>query len=108
MALRQNAAGGTDYFRVVDGKVEDKPFASTGLEDSMTTMVAGYTTDGKTLYWLDSRGRDTAALIAEDTATGEKRVIAENDRADIGGTLRHPANRSCTTSSPIHAKAQSK
>jgi dipeptidyl aminopeptidase/acylaminoacyl peptidase len=52
--------------------------------------VAGYTTDGRTLFWIDSRGRDTAALFAEDTATGERRLIAEDDRADIGGALSHP------------------
>lgn len=89
-AVRQNAAGGTDMFEVVDGKVAEVPRVSTTLEDSMTTHVAGYTADGKTLYWIDSRGRDTAALIAEDTATGGRTVIAENPRADITGTLRHP------------------
>jgi len=89
-AVRQNAAGGSDMFEIAEGKVAETPRVSTTLEDSMTTGVAGYTADGKTLYWLDSRGRNTAALIAEDTATGARTVLAENDRADIGGTLRHP------------------
>lgn len=87
LATKANAAGGQDYFRVIDNKVEDKPFASTTLEDSMTTAPAGYTVDGKTLYWLDSRGRNTAALLAQDVATGKTRVIAEDPRADIGGVL---------------------
>lgn len=90
MALRQNAAGGTDHFRVVDNVVEAEPFEATAMEDSLTTSPAGYTSDGSTLYWIDSRGRNTAALIAQDTATGEKRVIAEDGKADIGGTLRDP------------------
>lgn len=90
MAYRQNAEGGMDLFRVVGGEVEAEPFASWGLEDSLTTSTAGYTYDGKTLYWLDSRGRDTAALIAENTETGERKVIAEDPRADVGGTLRDP------------------
>jgi dipeptidyl aminopeptidase/acylaminoacyl peptidase len=89
-AVRQNAAGGSDMFEIVDGTIALEPSESTGLEDSMTTGVAGYTADGKTLYWYDSRGRDTAALLAQDTATGEKRLIAEDPKADIGGTLRHP------------------
>ena len=89
-ALRQNAAGGTDMYPIEDGKVAAEPSDSTGLEDSLTTHVAGFTADGATLYWYDSRGRDTAALIAEDTRTGEKRVIAEDAKADIGGTMRHP------------------
>jgi len=89
-ALRQNAEGGTDMFAIEDGKIAESPSESTGLEDSLTTHVAGFTADGSTLYWYDSRGRDTAALIAQDTATGEKRVIAEDAKADIGGTMRHP------------------
>lgn len=88
MAMQQNAAGGTDYFRVVDNAVAAEPFETTAMEDSLTTAPAGYTSDGSTLYWIDSRGRNTAALIAQDTATGEKRVIAESPKADIGGTLR--------------------
>ncbi|MBA4045833.1 MAG: S9 family peptidase [Erythrobacter sp.] len=88
MAMQQNAAGGTDYFRVVDNAVAAEPFETTAMEDSLSTAPAGYTSDGSTLYWIDSRGRNTAALIAQDTATGEKRVIAESPKADIGGTLR--------------------
>jgi len=90
MAMRQNEAGGTDHFHVIDGVVEEEPFVSTDMEDSLTTGPAGYTHDGKTLYWLDSRGRNTAALIAQDVESGATRVIAENDKADIGGTMRHP------------------
>ncbi|MBI1403461.1 MAG: prolyl oligopeptidase family serine peptidase [Porphyrobacter sp.] len=91
MAMRQNAAGGTDYFRVSDGTVEAEPFETTAMEDSITTSPAGYTADGGTLYWIDSRGRNTAALFAQDTATGARRLIAEDDKADIGSTLRDPA-----------------
>ncbi|MHA7819184.1 MAG: S9 family peptidase [Erythrobacter sp.] len=87
MALAQNEAGGTDYFRIEDGVVEAEPFETTAMEDSMTTAPAGYTVDGSVLYWLDGRGRNTAALYAQDTASGERTLIAENDRADIGGTF---------------------
>ncbi|HSQ94612.1 MAG TPA: S9 family peptidase [Croceibacterium sp.] len=90
IAMRQNDTGGSDIFAIVGGKVSQTPRDSITLEDSMTTSPAGYTTDGKTLYWIDSRERDTAALIAEDTATGAKTAIAEDAKADIGGTLRDP------------------
>ena len=89
-AVAQNAAGGSDMYEIVNGQIAPEPRESTGLEDALTTSVAGYTTDGKTLYWIDSRGRNTAALIAENTETGEKRVIAESDKADIGGALANP------------------
>src|SRR5690606_1201341 len=84
-AIAQNAAGGSDMYEINDGAIVVPPRESTGLEDALTTSVAGYTTDGKTLYWIDSRDRNTAALIAENTETGAKTVIAENDKADIGG-----------------------
>lgn len=87
-AMQQNAAGGTDMFEITDGVVAETPRESTGLDDALTTGMAGYTTDGAILYWLDSRGRDTAALFAEDTATGARTLIAEHDKADIGGTMR--------------------
>lgn len=90
MAFRQNMAGGTDYFRVANNVVEETPFESTAMEDSLTTTPAGYTTDGSVLYWLDSRGRNTAALFAQDTASGTRTIIAEDARADLGGTLRNP------------------
>lgn len=88
LGARPNAAGGIDYFQVKDGTVGDKPFLSTSLEDSSTGPL-GYTADGKTLYWMDSRDRDTTAVFAEDTATGERKLIAQDARADLGATLRN-------------------
>jgi dipeptidyl aminopeptidase/acylaminoacyl peptidase len=90
MAVRPNAAGGMDFFPVAEGKIAEAPSESTTLEDSLSTSPAGFTSDGNTMYWIDSRGRNTAALIAQDVATGAKRVIAENDKADIGGTMSDP------------------
>lgn len=91
MALRPNAAGGVDYFAVKGGRVADTPLLSTNLEDAATSPL-GYTSDGKTLYWMDSRERDTTAVFAEDTASGKRTLIAEDPRADLGGTLRHPVS----------------
>ncbi|MBH9551993.1 S9 family peptidase [Inhella gelatinilytica] len=90
MAMRPNAAGGMDFFQVKEGKAEDKPFLSTNLEDSSTSPL-GYTLDGKTLYWMDARDRDTTAVYAEDVATGKRTLLAEDARADLGSTLRDPA-----------------
>ena len=91
MALKSRDDGGTDYYRITNGKIEPKPFATVTLEDSLTTSPAGFTADGKTLYWIDSRGRNTAALIAQDVATGSTTVLAESPKADISGTLTIPS-----------------
>ena len=39
---------------------------------------------------LDSRDRNTGALFAIDAATGERRLVHEDARADVGGAMVHP------------------
>ncbi|WP_174292579.1 S9 family peptidase [Sphingomonas bacterium] len=90
MAVKPRADGGSDYFRINDGQVETTPFVSYGLDDSLTTSPAGYTVDGKTLYWIDSRNRDTAGLFAQDAATGKMTLLADSPKADIGSALADP------------------
>ena len=90
MALRPNAEGGFDFFEVKNNQVADRSLASTTLEDSLTTQPVGFTTDGTTLYWIDSRGRDTAALVAQDVASGATKVIGAADRADVSNALTNP------------------
>jgi dipeptidyl aminopeptidase/acylaminoacyl peptidase len=90
IAIKSRDDGGSDYFRIANGSIEAKPFGSVGLEDSLTTQPAGFTADGKTLYWIDSRGRNTAALVAQDVATGGTTVIAESPKADISNILLNP------------------
>ena len=90
IAQKSTDDGGSQFFRILNGKVEDSAFATVGLEDSQTTGPLGFTTDGKTLYWVDSRGRDTAALVGQDVASGGQTTIAEDPRADIGETLSDP------------------
>jgi len=90
IAQKETEDGGSQFFRIVNAQVEDKPFATVGLEDSQTTAPLGFTTDGKTLYWVDARGRNTAAVIAQDVASGRQSTVAEDSRADIADTLTDP------------------
>ncbi len=90
VAIRPNAAGGQDYFRIVDGKIGTEPFVTHGLDDSQTTQPFGFSADGKTLYWIDARGRDTAAAFAMDFETGKMTKLAEDPRADVDNVLIHP------------------
>ncbi len=61
--------------------------------DAMTTSPAGFDPTGRILYMIDSRGRDTAALYTLNLDSGERTLVAENDRADIGGVVAHPVTR---------------
>ena len=87
MATKARSDGGIDYFTITDGKVADAPFTSVGLDDAQTTRPLGFTSDGKAMYWADARGRNTAALIEQDTASGQTRVLAQDARADITAGL---------------------
>ncbi|HEY0311371.1 MAG TPA: S9 family peptidase [Allosphingosinicella sp.] len=91
IAAKARPDGGSDYFRIANGKVEAQPFEQVALEDSQTTQPADFTADGKTLYWVDSRGRNTAAIFAQDVATGKKTIVGEDARADVSGGLGDPA-----------------
>lgn len=90
VAIRPNAAGGQDYFRMRDGVVDAEPFLTHGLDDSQTTQPFGFSADGKTLYWIDARGRDTAAAWAMDYESGRMTLLAEDPRADVDNVLIHP------------------
>ncbi len=90
LASKARDDGGSDYFRVDGTTVATTPVAQVGLEDSLTTAPLGFTTDGKTLYWTDSRGRDTAALIAQDVASGKTTVVGQSAKADVDGGLFNP------------------
>jgi dipeptidyl aminopeptidase/acylaminoacyl peptidase len=94
VASKSRKDGGIDYYRLAmgkdRGKAEETPFVKVDLDDALTTSPQGFTTDGKTLYWSDSRGRDTAALVAQDIASGATKVVAQDARADIGAALFDP------------------
>ena len=53
-----------------------QPFLTIAAEDDMTTQPLCFDADGHTLYLLDSRGRDTSALVEMDLRTGVVREPA--------------------------------
>jgi dipeptidyl aminopeptidase/acylaminoacyl peptidase len=73
-----------------EGKAHWKTFMSIPLDDAMTTSLIGFDDSGKTLYLVDSRGRDTAALAAIDLATNREKILAKNPRADVDRVLMKP------------------
>jgi dipeptidyl aminopeptidase/acylaminoacyl peptidase len=87
-AQREKPGGASELLKFDDGKTT--PFAEIPAEDSLTTNVVDVLPDGKTLYWIDSRGRDKAALVAQDLSTGAKRVLGESTRGDVAEVMTNP------------------
>jgi dipeptidyl aminopeptidase/acylaminoacyl peptidase len=81
-AVRYADNGDVEYLHPGAGG-EWELFARVDAQDAMTTRPIEFSDDGRELYWADSRGRDTAAVTAQDMSTGEMRILAEDARADI-------------------------
>jgi dipeptidyl aminopeptidase/acylaminoacyl peptidase len=65
-------------------------YSRIDAEDAMATRAIEFSANGLELYWLDSRGRDTAAVVAQDLESGETRVLAEDPRADFTQLVLDP------------------
>ena len=87
LASRINPDGSSDILRPDDaGGWAD--WLHIPREDAMTSGVTGhFAPGGASTLMLDSRGRDTAALVRLDIETGETIEIAADARADIGGVI---------------------
>ena len=70
-----------------------EPYEKIPAEDMMTTNPIGFDKSGQSLYMIDSRGRNTAALIKRDLQTGEEEVLFSDDRADVQDIMMHPVEK---------------
>jgi dipeptidyl aminopeptidase/acylaminoacyl peptidase len=87
--VKQIAGGAIQIDRLdKDGKA--RPFGTIPVEDNLTTQSVAMTADGTTLYLLDSRNRNTSALVALDLASEKASVLGSSDKADVDGVLRDP------------------
>lgn len=91
-AAQMTPDGGMEFFEP-DGRGGWKSVDKIPMEDMMTTSPIAFDKTGTILYMIDSRGRNTAALVAVDIKTGEKRLIFENPKADVSGIILHPTER---------------
>jgi dipeptidyl aminopeptidase/acylaminoacyl peptidase len=69
------------------------PFTTIPISDIDSTELIDFSDDGDTLYMVDSRGRDKAALVALDMATRKSTVLAEDGEADIVAAEFEPTSR---------------
>lgn len=91
-AYRMTPDGGLELF-TPDVEGAWKSFDRIPMEDMMTTSPITFDKTGTVLYMIDSRGRDTAALMSVDLKTNEKKLIFEDPRADISEIMMHPVEK---------------
>lgn len=91
-AMQQVPGGATKVFRKTDAGTWQEVMTIPS-EDLLTTNPLGFNRADNALYWVDSRGRDTAALMRMDPVTLQSQVIASNPRSDIGNVLIDPRTR---------------
>lgn len=91
-AQKMTMDGGTEIYTLLpDGASE--LFQTIGQKDSLTTGIGGFDKTGKSVYMQDSRDRNTGALFMVNTENGERKLLAEDSRADAGGVIAHPTEK---------------
>ncbi|MEM9531080.1 MAG: S9 family peptidase [Pseudomonadota bacterium] len=83
--LQQTPGGGAD---IVD--FEGNKLLSIPAEDFLTTNAFGFDGSNQSIYAVDSRGRDKAALVKISAEDGSVEVLAESNQADVNNVLLHP------------------
>ncbi len=92
MAVRMTPDGGSELL-VPDANGGWSPWMQIAMEDTLTTSPVGFNKADDTVYMLDSRGRNTAALTSLELDRGTQVVLAENPQADIDGAMVHPTEK---------------
>lgn len=96
LAEFRNADGSVDYF-ASRGNGGWRPLIHVPADDEATTRpfrifetAFPFSADGSEIYAMDSRGRETAALVAWNLDSGSVRVLASDLRSDITAVLIDP------------------
>lgn len=83
-----------------------KNFLEFGPEDAMTSGPVGFDKTGQTLYFQDSRNRNTSGLFAMDLESQGTRLVADDPRCDVGGVLAHPTEKNIEAVSFTYARTE--
>jgi dipeptidyl aminopeptidase/acylaminoacyl peptidase len=82
LGMKTLPTGGVEVF----SRGEDESWTSLftiPFDDVMQSYPIGFEAGGRTVLMFDSTGRDRAALVRVDAATGAKTVLGESPRADV-------------------------
>jgi dipeptidyl aminopeptidase/acylaminoacyl peptidase len=92
LGVRYAADGSVDYLER-SGKGGWSHFATVPIGDTDATQFIDFSDDGGTLYALDSRGRDKAALVAIDMASRRTTELAADPEREATGAVLDPRSR---------------
>ncbi len=81
MVVKQKTAKGWVDFEVIPGG------------DAITTNFLGFDKKATSIYMVDSRDRDTAALVKVDLKSKKKTILHKDARADVAGAMIHPTEK---------------
>lgn len=99
--LRMLPDGGQEILRrEADG--EFASFIRIDADDALTMQPLGFNDAGDVLYMLDSRERDTAALVSVDPATGRTTPLVFDPKADIQDVISHPRTRQIQAAASVY------
>ena len=82
------ASGGEQIYQLHEGGPE--PWRFIPFEDWLSTGTIFFNRAGTHLMMLSSIGRDTAALLRVEMASGAESVLAEHPKADLGELIFDP------------------
>lgn len=91
LAVKTLADGGGELYRRTDQGWES--FLQYGQGDSLTMRPLVIEEGGNTALLLSSVGRDKAALVRVDLATGKQTVVGQSDKADVSDVWLDPRTR---------------
>ena len=91
LAIRTLSDGGGEIYRRTSQGWES--FLQYGQEDSLTLRPLVIEEGGSTALLLSSVGRDKAALVRIDLASGKQMVVGQSDKADVSDVWLDPRTR---------------
>ena len=91
LAVKTLADGGGEIYRNTGKGWES--LLKYGRDDSLTTRPVVVEEGGNSALMLSSLGRDKAALVRIDLATGKQAVLGDSDKADVSQVWLEPRTR---------------
>jgi dipeptidyl aminopeptidase/acylaminoacyl peptidase len=88
LATKSTPSGGQQV--LVKSDDDWQPLFEIAFEDVLTTNILGFDEDNEGIYMLDSRDRNTAALVHMKLSDQSLTTIAESDQVDIASVLIDP------------------